>query len=279
VPPVSDWVLRERFATGAGDIAWDRMGDGPPVVLVHGTPWSSWTWRRVARRLAARYTVYVFDLLGFGASDKRAGQDVSLAAHGARLADLLGLWRLERPALIAHDVGGAAALRAHLLHGRDVAALALVDVVVLAPWGSPFYRLVREHHSVFEQLPPAIHEGVLRAYVGTAHPRPLERELEDNLIAPWLGPAGQPAFYRQIAQGDERDTTELEPLLDRITAPTLVIWGEADPWLPAQRGVDLTDRIPGARFAPLRGAGHLVQEDEPEELTRLLGEHLAAALA
>jgi hypothetical protein len=39
-----------------------------------------------------------------------------------------------------------------------------VDVVALAPWGSPFYRLVRDHNSVFEQLPAAIHEGVMRAY-------------------------------------------------------------------------------------------------------------------
>jgi pimeloyl-ACP methyl ester carboxylesterase len=64
---VDEWVLRERFATGKGDIAWDRLGEGPPVVLVHGTPWSSWTWRRIAPRLAERFSVYVFDLLGFGA--------------------------------------------------------------------------------------------------------------------------------------------------------------------------------------------------------------------
>ena len=271
-------MLRERFATGAGDIAWDRIGEGPPVVLVHGTPWSSWTWRRIAPALARQYTVYLFDLLGYGASDKRAGQDVSLAGHGARLADLLEFWGLERPAIVAHDIGGAAALRAHLLHGRDVAAFALVDVVVLSPWGTPFYRLVGEHCAVFEQLPPAIHEGVLRAYVGTAHPRPIDREREDELIAPWLGPDGQSAFYRQIAQGDEKDTDEIVPLLDRISAPTLVVWGEADPWLPAQRGAELADRINGARFALLAGAGHLLPADQPEELTRLLGEHLAAAL-
>jgi pimeloyl-ACP methyl ester carboxylesterase len=273
-----DWMLRERFATAAGAIAWDRIGDGPPVVLVHGTPWSSWTWRRIAPALSRRYTVYLFDLLGYGASDKRAGQDVSLAGHGARLADLLEFWGVERPAIVAHDIGGAATLRAHLLHRRAVAALALIDVVVLSPWGSPFYRLVRAHHAVFEQLPPAIHEGVLRAYVGTAHPRPPEREREDNLIAPWLGQDGQSAFYRQIAQCDEKDTEEIVPLLDRITAPTLVIWGDADPWLPAQQGAELAERIPGARLALLRGAGHLVQEDAPEELARLLDEHLASAL-
>jgi pimeloyl-ACP methyl ester carboxylesterase len=274
---VDEWVLRERFATEEGELAWDRLGEGPPVVLVHGTPWSSWTWRRIAPRLAERFSVHVFDLLGFGASDKRPGQDVSLAGHGARLAALLEHWRLERPALVAHDIGGATALRAHLLHGREVAALALADVVALAPWGSPFYRLVHDHEIVFEQLPAAIHEGVLRAYVGTAQPAPLDPEVEAALIAPWLGPAGQSAFYRQIAQGTQRDTDEFEPLLEKIGVPTLVVWGDADPWLPATLGAELAERIPGARLELLPGAGHLVQEDEPGELTRLLAEHLGSA--
>jgi pimeloyl-ACP methyl ester carboxylesterase len=274
---MGEWVLRQRFETDEGEIAWDRLGVGPPVVMVHGTPWSSWTWRRVAALLAESFSVYVFDLLGFGASDRRAGHDVSLAGHGARLAALLECWRLDRPAVIAHDIGGAIALRAHLLHDRSVAALALVDVVALAPWGSPFYRLVRDHDSVFEQLPAAIHEGVLRAYVATAQPRPLDRDLHDALIAPWLGPDGQSAFYRQIAQGDQRHTDEIEPLYAQITAPTLVIWGEADPWIPAARAAELARRIPGARLEILPTAGHLVQEDQPDELVRLLREHLDTA--
>jgi pimeloyl-ACP methyl ester carboxylesterase len=273
---VGAWVLRERFPTDAGELAWDRLGLGPPVVLVHGTPWSSWTWRRVAARLAETFTVYVFDLLGFGASDKRPGQDLSLAAHGRRLAALLDSWGLHRPAVVAHDIGGAATLRAHLLHDRPMAALALIDVVALRPWGSPFYRLVRDHHAVFEQLPAAIHEGVLRAYVGTSQTRPLDGDVEAALIAPWLGPDGQSAFYRQMAQGDERDTDEIEPLYGQITTPTLVVWGAADPWIPVTRGRELARRIPGARLEVLADAGHLVQQDRPDDLTRLLVQHLGA---
>jgi pimeloyl-ACP methyl ester carboxylesterase len=268
-------MLRERFATDAGEIAWDRFGDGSPVVMVHGTPWSSWTWRRVAPRLAEAFSVYVFDLLGFGASDKRTGQDMSLRAHGARLADLLEYWGLTSPAVVAHDIGGAVALRAHLLHHRPMRSLALIDVVALGTWGSPFYRLVREHWDVFEQLPPAIHDGVLRAYIGTAQPRPLSREAQDALMAPWLAPDGQAAFYRQIAHGDQRDTDEIVPLYGQISAPTLVVWGQGDPWIPAARGVELAQRISGARLELLPGAGHLVQEDDPEALVRLLHEHLA----
>jgi pimeloyl-ACP methyl ester carboxylesterase len=85
------------------------------------------------------------------------------------------------------------------------------------------------------------------------------------------------AFYRQIAEGDERDTDEIEPLYGRITAPTLVVWGEADPWIPLERGRELARRIPGARLEILSASGHLVQEDEPDRLARLLAEHLTSA--
>ena len=95
-------------------------------------------------------------------------------------------------------------------------------------------------------------------------PAPLAAHVESALIAPWLGATGQSAFYRQIAQGDERDTDEIEPLYGQITVPTLVVWGEADPWLPVARGRELARRIPGARLEVLSGSGHLVQEDEPD---------------
>jgi len=110
--------------------------------------------------------------------------------------------------------------------------------------------------------------------VGTAQPRPLDPAVEYALIEPWLGPAGQPAFYRQIAQGDQRDTDEIEPLYRRISAPTLVVWGKDDPWIPAARAAELAERIPSARLELLPSAGHLVQEDRPDELVRLLREHL-----
>ena len=66
----------------------------------------------------------------------------------------------------------------------------------------------------------------------------------------------------------------VEPRYGEIVAPTLIVWGEADPWIPAARGHELAEQIPGARLALLPDTGHLVQEDEPEQLTALLREHL-----
>ncbi|PRX46531.1 pimeloyl-ACP methyl ester carboxylesterase [Prauserella shujinwangii] len=268
------WELPERFETGAGVVRWARWGSGPPVVLLHGTPFSSLVWRDVGRALASGHEVYVWDMPGYGRSEMRQGQDVSLRVQGELFAALLDHWGLAAPAVVAHDFGGAVALRAHLLHGARYARLALVDAVTLAPWGSPFFRLVAEHAEVFERLPPHLHRALVREYVASASARGLRPGVLDALVAPWLGEPGQAAFYRQIAQADQRYTDEIEDRYPDLDLPVLVCWGEDDTWLPPDRGRRLAERIPGARLRLLPGAGHLVQEDAPAALTGALVDFL-----
>lgn len=269
---MNEWQLTETFRSTSGDVRWDRLGQPGqhPVVLLHGTPFSSYVWRAVARSLARRHQVFVWDMPGYGASEKSAGQDVSLAAQGRVFTELLAHWGLEEPLVVAQDFGGAVSLRAHLLHGARYRALALVDPVALAPWGSPFFRLVGEHTEVFEQLPPALHHALVREYVSSASSPGLHPAVLDRLVEPWLGDLGQAAFYRQIAQADQLYTDEVQDRYGEIGIPTLVCWGHDDTWIPVAKGHELAARIPGARLEPIPGAGHLVQEDAPAELTAAL---------
>lgn len=273
---MTDWHLPETFRSTSGIVRWAALGDvgRDPVVLLHGTPFSSYVWRAVARALSRHHQVFVWDMPGYGASEQSAGQEVSLAAQGRVFTELLTHWGLEEPLVVAHDFGGAVSLRAHLLHGARYRALALVDPVALAPWGSPFFRLVGEHPEVFEQLPPALHRALVREYVGSASSPGLHPAVLDRLTAPWLGDLGQPAFYRQIAQADQRHTDEVQGRYGEIGIPTLVCWGEDDAWIPVAKGRELAARIPGARLEPIAGAGHLVQEDAPAELTAALADFL-----
>ncbi|MGK5628229.1 alpha/beta fold hydrolase [Streptomyces sp. URMC 123] len=269
---MSEGQLTGTFRSSSGDVRWGTLGQPgrDPVVLLHGTPFSSYVWRAVARSLAPRHQVFLWDMPGYGASEKFAGQDVSLAAQGRVFTELLDHWGLEDPLVVAHDFGGAVSLRAHLLHGARYRALALVDPVALAPWGSPFFRLVGAHSEVFEQLPPALHHALVREYVGSASSPGLHPAVLDRLVGPWLGDPGQAAFYRQIAQADQRHTDEVQDRYGEIRVPTLVCWGEDDAWIPVTKGQELAARIPGARLERIAGAGHLVQEDAPAELTAAL---------
>jgi pimeloyl-ACP methyl ester carboxylesterase len=267
LPRVTEWRGRQ--------VRWGAFGEGPDVVFLHGTPWSSALWRPIADALSTRYTVHLWDMPGYGTSSKLAEHDVDLGTQAELFAGLLREWRLTRPHVVAHDIGGAVALRARLLHEAAYASLCLVDVVALRPWGSPFFRLVQEHAAVFTQLPPRVHRGVVEAYVSGAAHTDLASEDLSRLVDPWTTADGLPAFYRQIAQADERFTEELEPLLDQLTEPVHVIWGAEDTWIPVDRAHRLQSMIPGATVRVLAGAGHLIQLDAPEALTAELAAWLS----
>ena len=247
-------------------VAWDRFGSGPALVLLHGTPWSSALWRPIADALSARFTVYLWDMPGYGASSKNAHHDVDLGLQGELFAHLLSEWQLDRPHVIAHDFGGAVALRARLLHGASYSSLCLVDVVALRPWGSPFFTLVKQHADVFTQLPSAVHRGAVEAYVRGASHRGIRDDDLAMLVDPWTGDEGQAAFYRQIAQADERYTDEVQPLYGTLDEPTHIVWGAEDTWIPVDRAHRLRALIPHATSAQIDGAGHLVQLDAPAPL-------------
>lgn len=253
---------------------WEQMGSGPEVVFCHGTPWSSEVWRPFAEALAPEHSVYLWDMPGYGRSSKSAEHPVSLDVQGELFADLLAHWGLRSPHVIAHDYGGAVALRAHLLEQVAFASLALVDVVALAPWGSDFFRLVQDNAEAFSAVPPAIHEGVVRSYIAGASQAGLAPDEMELLVAPWRG-EGQAAFYRQIAQADQRYTDEVEPLYPEIRIPTLVVWGQQDTWIPVDRAHRLGTAIPGARTHLIEGAGHLIQLDQPVALATCLSRWLS----
>lgn len=248
-------------------VAWERFGDGPPLIFLHGTPWSSALWRPIAEALSSRFTVYLWDMPGYGASSKDADHPVDLGVQGELFAHLCEAWGVREPHVVAHDFGGAVALRARLLHGMRYASLCLVDVVALSPWGSPFFQLVKEHAEVFAQLPPAVHRGAVEAYVRGASFRGLSEGALDMLVQPWTGPDGQPAFYRQIAQADEAYTDEVEARYSEIEEPVHIVWGIEDEWIPADRAARLQAMIPRSTLAEVAGAGHLIQLDAPESLT------------
>lgn len=245
-------------------IRWGMLGSGPPLVAIHGTPFSSQVWRRIVPLLADRRTVYFFDLAGYGMSEMRAGQDVSLGVQNRILAALFREWDLGRPDVLAHDFGGATALRAYYLDNLRYRSLTIFDAVALAPWGSPFVQHVRQHEAAFSGMPDYMHRALLKAYLQTAAHNPLPDDAFDVYSRPWLGPIGQPAFYRQIAQMDQKYTDEVQGQYGRMDCPVQVLWGEKDEWIPHERGETLAALISDQPLLSVANAGHLVQEDRPE---------------
>jgi pimeloyl-ACP methyl ester carboxylesterase len=247
-------------------VRYGAIGSGKPMVLIHGTPFSSQVWRRIAPVAARFRRVFYFDLLGYGMSEQRADQDVSLGVQNRVLAALLEHWQIDKPDVVAHDFGGATALRAALLDQCEYRSLLLIDPVAIAPWGSPFVRHVRAHEAAFAGVPAYIHEAMIHAYLQGAAHRTLAEDVLRIYASPWTGEPGQAAFYRQIAQMDQRYTDEVQPHYGKLRCPVSILWGDEDQWIPVDRGPELAAMIPGARFARVSGSGHLMQEDAPEAI-------------
>jgi pimeloyl-ACP methyl ester carboxylesterase len=272
------WGLGKRAALTCGTVAWDSFGDGPPIVLVHGTPSWSFLWRGVVPLLARDFTVYVLDLLGYGASERRAGQDVSITAQGRMLAELLERCGVEAPGLVGHDIGGATVLRAHLLEGRPARGIVLLDAVALNPWNTPTTMHMRAHLDAYRSMPAHVYEEVVKAHLRTAVHRPLDGDALAAYLAPWQGKDGQAAYFRKIEQWTEEDVGAIETLLPTLDVPVRIIWGEEDGWLDREVALRLQRLIPGAGLRLIPGAGHFAPEDSPEAVAHEVAEFFGASL-
>ena len=262
---MAEWKLPESFVFDGRSVRYGVIGNGPSVVLVHGTPWSSFNLRHLIEALSKDFTVYYYDFVGYGQSDKSSG-DVSLGIQNHLLDRLIDHWGIENPYILGHDFGGTTVLRTHLINGRDFRKIVLIDPVAISPWGSPFFQHVNAHEAAFAGVPGYIHEAIVRAYVKTAAFKPIVDETLDMIVRPWTEPDGKAAFYRQIAQASSSFTDEIQPLYGKISKPVLILWGRKDTWIPLEKGEALHKMIPGSIFHVISDAGHLVIEEQPDRL-------------
>jgi len=268
-----DWKLTKSYCYEGHSIKYDVVGDGPPIVLVHGTPWSSFNLRHLIRTLSETHSVYFYDMLGYGQSDM-PDEDISLARQNLVLDKLLKHWALENPLIVGHDFGGATVLRTCLLNSHNFERMFLIDPVAVSPWGSPFFKHVREHQQAFAGVPDYIHKAIVRAYIETASFEEIDSDTFATILRPWTSSVGKAAFYRQIAQADSQHTDEVQSMYGDIKRPVHILWGREDVWIPLAQGELLHKFIPTSTFDVITDAGHLVIEEQPTKVAELIQQRL-----
>ncbi|MFI0355821.1 alpha/beta fold hydrolase [Actinomadura sp. 9N407] len=269
------WRLPERVDVPGGEVATGTFGEGPPVILVHGTPAWSYLWREVVPVLARRHTVHVWDMLGYGDSRLAEGAVPSIDLQARTLAGLIEHWGLARPSLVGHDIGGGVVLRAHLVHRVPVRGIALLDAAVLGRWNTPFTEHMRRYQEAYRTMPPHVFADIIAARLRTATHREMAAADAHAYLAPWAGAAGQGRWVDQVAGVTDDDTREVAARLGEIGVPALVLWGERDQWLDPATGDRLAAAIPGARRTRIAGAGHFLPEDAPRATADALSAFLA----
>lgn len=238
------------------------------VLLVHGIPGSSATWRHVAERLEDQHRVLVPALLGFGDEPVPQDPDALLApAQTRHLLRVLDDNEVGEAVVVGHDFGGPVAAHLVAMAPERVAALALFATNAFLDTPIPFPLSLLNlpavgafaEHVLFSRWSLA-----MMVRQGLGEPRP-SVDLDH-----YVGDAGRQAAIRTIFSASLRRLRELyapvEAALATVDVPALVGWGDHDPFFPVSLGERTAGLVPGARFRVYEGAGHFLPEERPAEL-------------
>lgn len=267
--------LEPRFQTVDGvRLRYVRAGTGPAVVLLHGFASSIVTWRDVMPALARDHDVIALDFPGFGGSEIREGLPPS--AYPGLVAGLMEGLGLPRASLVGNSLGAGVAVVVAARHPQRVDRLVLIDSVGynLASADRPWLLRVAGRKPVarlVEALPlrrPLVTLALRQIFDDD---RLVTRERIDEYVAPLLRPGAVAAAQALLASGDDLG---LPAVVAQVRAPTLVLWGRDDQWIPAEQADRFLAAIPGSRKVVIERCGHMPQEERPAEVSRLLEEFL-----
>jgi len=243
---------------------YERLGTGPPLVLVHGLGGSAAVWRPVVEVLSSKREVIVPDLPGFGGSDPLPAETPATAANlGAPLADLCADLGFSAPDLVGNSLGAWVCLEL----AKRGAAGSVTGISPAGLWRKPLGPRRFESHRVGRRLRPLL-AGALRTRLGrrallrttVADPARVPPQAARELVTGYLDAPG----YAAANEAMRADPFEHEGLVE---VPVTIAWGEAD------RIVGRPSRTrmpPGTRYLTVPGWGHTPTWDDPEGVARLI---------
>ncbi len=233
----------------------------PAVILLHGFAASLHTWEAWARELERDHRVVRYDMPGFGLTGADPSGDYTDARAEAVLLALMDRLGVARASLVGHSMGGRIAWRFAALHPERVDRLVLVSPDGFA---SPELGYGETPHVplLMRALPYVLPESMLRASLAPAYANPAM--LTDALLARYRAMMLAPGVRRAIvARMGQQVLEDPVPLLGRVRAPTLLLWGEQDRMIPFANSADYLHALPHASLAALPGTGHIPQEETP----------------
>lgn len=266
---------KRKIRTFAGDIAYLRSGQGPPLVLLHGIPSSSYLWRDVIGPLSATFEVLAPDLLGYGDSDKRLDVDLSIAAQARYIVAFMETLGVHQAAVAGHDIGGGVAQLMAVDEPQRVARLILIDSIVDNNW--PIADIARLKEPAWDQIMVNIdlRAGLRKGLeAGMVTPGRVTDELVDEWTRPFQDLGGRRAYLRAARALNNRDLAGRSKHIDEIETPTLILWGANDKFLEPRWAETLHHKLRDSTVEIIDPGGHFLPLDRPdavaEAITRFL---------
>ncbi len=271
-------MMSETLHLHGEPMSYEALGEGPPLLLIHGISSSAETWSEVLPGLGERNTVIAPDLLGHGSSAKPRG-DYSLGAFASGVRDLLVALGHERATIVGHSLGGGVAMQFAYQFPERVERLVLVSSGGLGREVHPMLRAATLPGSDWV-LPVLAKTGALGAGAAAARllgrlgmpPSADVRGIADG-FATLEDPETCRAFLhtaRSIMDTGGQRVSARERLYLAKHVPTLILWGERDPLIPVAHGRAAHELMPDSRLEIFEGAGHFPFRDEPGRFVSVL---------
>jgi pimeloyl-ACP methyl ester carboxylesterase len=256
-------IQRETVDVDGAPASFLTAGDGPLLLLLHGTYWSRVWQSAIAPLASAGLRPVAVDLPGCG----RSGGELTLSTATVpaltvwveRFLDALGA---ERPLRVSgHDIGGAIAQRLAVAGG--VERLALVNSVSYDSWPVPGVARYRDPEVVAATTAAEL-VAARRTAITSALGRPAGEEELADYLGPWADLRVARSWMALAGAADPRYTLELVDGLRHAAVPTLLLWGEADTFQRIAYAERYVADIPGATLHRIAGAGHIPMESAPD---------------
>ena len=244
---------------------WAEVGEGDPVVLLHGIPESWKCWKHQIPKLATQFKVYAIDLKGYGLSDKKEG-DYSMNNVASEILDLLDHLKISSFRLAGHDWG--VAISDNIIDQAPERVERYIRCCLSLHAYDPRNSLHHQWNSENPDLAARLMnkpEAYVRVWFESSCKPDLipdEKEIKeivDDFSHQGTGDA-VPRYFRDIPKNKPVD-------LSKFTMPILYIHGEHDPRQPIEYCIGMEDHLPGLQAILVLDSGHFITRERPKQTT------------
>lgn len=272
--PIEELTGKEStfIEVNGNTIHYTKQGTGKPLILVHGFAGSTYTWRYLIPLLTDHYTVYAVDVLGFGLSDKPPDGNYDMKSHGQRLIDFMDALNLPSANLIGHSMGGVIIAYASLAAPAKAETLVMVEPGFYMASTPAFLKYL--FFPLDRIMARQFYTRRMREmfFMGSFYNTSLVTdEVIDAYMLPTRTPNALEAMTRMMSSVGVKN---YEDVTEKITRPTLLVWGERGPDDPLTFATRIKGEIPESQLITVKECGHYVQEEKAQELARIIKEYL-----
>ena len=257
-------------------IAYQEMGEGTPLLLLHGIPTNKSLWRNVMPTLSEQHRVIAPDLLNYGESDMPKNTDVSINAQCKIISQFMDELGIAKANIASHDIGGGIAQLMAVNYPEKVNSLILIDSVCFDSWPIPEFEPLLEpgveQETSVDEFVDTLNEFMPK---GVYDKSIMTDELKKQYLKQWSNEQGKAALFNNMRRLNKEYTQAIAGELKSLKHETLILWGDEDNFQKPKYAPQLAQTLPNATLTWIEKAGHWVIDEKPERVTSLMGEFLA----